>query len=295
MEFGRWMACLGVVVLAGCEKPRVSVVPEDVPDPVPVKALPSPAVPPPMANPVADQISSPAAAPVVAATPSAPRRCPEGVFYLVRKVSVTSDSGVMSAHPGTRVTFVREENGKIIVNNGEMDIPVMQDHLTNDLDEVDAILESATAESISRKKAIEARKAAIVQQGPASSVSTDSAISDSSVSDNNAVSGISLGETFNTPPPISDAADLRSRRELAKMQALQSQIDLLGAKIEADQNELARITGEMEDRRYYRMVFGRAPQNSVGIRESKFAIEQRIAALQREQRALVLQLSTLGQ
>ncbi len=145
------------------------------------------------------------------------------------------------------------------------------------------------------KKAIEARKTAIAHQGPASSVSTDSALSDSSVSDNNAVSGISLGETFNTPPPISDAADLRSRRELAKMQALQNQIDLLGAKIEADQNELARITGEMEDRRYYRMVFGRAPQNSVGIRESKFAIEQRITALQREQRALVLQLSTLGQ
>ena len=283
------MACLGVVVLAGCEKPRVSAFPEVSEEPTPVKALIFPEATP-LAHPVADQIPSIAVAPVVAATPRVPRRCPEGVFYLVRKVSVTSDSGVTSAHPGTRVTFVREENGKIIVNNGEVDIPVMQDHLTNDLDEVDAILESVAAESISRKKAIEARKTANTQQqSSAAGFSNDAEASGSAVGE------ISLSETFNTPPPISDAADMRSRRELAKMQALQAQIDLLGAQIEADQNELLRITNEMESRRYYRMVFGRAPQNSVGIRESKFAIEQRITSLQRQQRALVLQLGTLGQ
>jgi hypothetical protein len=281
MEFRRWVACLGVVIFAGCGKPRVSTVPEDRAEPASAEAVSTSAAPP-AANLVDDQISPTVAAPVVTNIPAAPRRAPEGVFYLVRKVSVTSDSGVMSVHPGTKVTFVREENGKIIVNNGVTEIPVMQDQLTNDLDEVDAILESA--ESISRKKAIVARKENLAQPNESGSFSSDSSIND-----------ISVSETVNATPSASDAGDLRSRRELAKMQALKDQIDQLEEKIQADQNALTEIESDEEARRDYRMRFGRFPQNAVGIKQSKFEVQQRLAALQRQQRALVLQLSTMGQ
>lgn len=239
------MVCLWVVILAGCGKqaePGVS-------DATPVSE----------ATPAVAEAALPPAPPEA---PKEPRLAPEGVFYLVRKVSVTTDSGISSAHPGTRVTLVREEDGKMIVHDGRMEFAVQQDFLTNDLDEAEALV---------------VRPVAAVRSQPKPNASTQAVAAQQAI------------------PEPADSARPIGLVNSAKIQALQSQIDALGVKIQADQAALTQIESDEEARRDYRMRFGRFPQNAVGIKQSKYEVQQRLSALQRQQRALILQQNSLSQ
>lgn len=62
------------------------------------------------------------------------RLAPEGVFFLVERVSVKTDSGVMGFAPGPRVKLVEDKGEKFLVSDGETKFEVVVEKLTNDID-----------------------------------------------------------------------------------------------------------------------------------------------------------------
>jgi len=81
-------------------------------------------------------IDQPAAAPeVVAAVPPAPAGnfAPEGVYFLLERVSVMTDSGVIGDPPGTKVTLVKA-GPPMRVTDGKNEFDVTPAQVTNDLD-----------------------------------------------------------------------------------------------------------------------------------------------------------------
>ncbi len=69
--------------------------------------------------------------PVVAPTR---RLAPPGIYFLVQRISLTSDSGVQSFAPGTRVQAVSDSGKTMRVREGSIEFDVDRKKLTNDLD-----------------------------------------------------------------------------------------------------------------------------------------------------------------
>lgn len=85
--------------------------------------------------------ASPSTQPIVltpthpAATPDTRRLAPEGVYYLLGRISVTTDSGVVGVNAGTQVLLLeKQENGALKVTDGPDDFVVAASEITNDLD-----------------------------------------------------------------------------------------------------------------------------------------------------------------
>lgn len=148
----------------------------------------------------------------------------------------------------------------MIVNDGRSDISVQEDYLTNDLDEVDALFASMADESKARAKSATAKKAAATQQN--------------------------VANTSASPASMSS-------EKLAKIQSLQAQIDAVGSSIQQEQNKIRNMDAAVEQRRWERLHYGKASQDAAT--ESKYIVQQRIAALQRQQSALIQQQSKLAQ
>ena len=51
-----------------------------------------------------------------------------------------TDSGIVGMTAGTKVTFVRNKGQKMVVSDGQSEVEVTQDQLTNDLDVAAAVL-----------------------------------------------------------------------------------------------------------------------------------------------------------
>jgi hypothetical protein len=66
--------------------------------------------------------------------PVEPRLAPEGVYYLVEYVPVTTDTGVIGYRAGTQVQYVGMRGDKVAVRAEEREFVVAGDKLTNDLD-----------------------------------------------------------------------------------------------------------------------------------------------------------------
>jgi hypothetical protein len=62
------------------------------------------------------------------------RLSPPGIFYLVQRVSVKTNSGVVGYAPGTRVKLIEERGDRLLVTDGESKIEVDGDKVTNDMD-----------------------------------------------------------------------------------------------------------------------------------------------------------------
>lgn len=105
--------------------------PESAPAAPTTAALPStplPVLPPP---PV---FESRIAAPPVAQS-GEKQYAPPGVFYVVERVSMETDSGVKAVSPGERVKLLqRLNNGRMRVTTGDADFEVKASQVTNDLD-----------------------------------------------------------------------------------------------------------------------------------------------------------------
>ena len=82
-----------------------------------------------IAAPIKVQPSAPAATPALAAAPPNPF-APEGVFFLMHKVSRETDSGIISAPPGTRVE--KQSNGTFKTARGDI-FKLNPSDLTNDM------------------------------------------------------------------------------------------------------------------------------------------------------------------
>jgi hypothetical protein len=85
-----------------------------------------------------------------------PRLAPEGTFFLLQRVSLKTDSGVVGFAPGTRVTLVDQGDSLSTVSDGEYQFTVASSQLTNDLDMAENVAKSdytaqaQIAESIGR-------------------------------------------------------------------------------------------------------------------------------------------------
>jgi hypothetical protein len=62
------------------------------------------------------------------------RVAPEGTFFLLKRASLSIDSGVIGFAPGTKVTLVEQADSVSTVTDGEYQFKVPSSQLTNDLD-----------------------------------------------------------------------------------------------------------------------------------------------------------------
>src|SRR4030095_8905521 len=103
---------------------------------------------PTRAKPIAAAHSTPAAKGQAAKpTPAArsifarePRLAPEGTYFLLQRVSLQIDSGIVGFAPGTKVTLVEKGDPLCTVSDGHYQFAITCPQLTNDRD----IAESAT-------------------------------------------------------------------------------------------------------------------------------------------------------
>jgi hypothetical protein len=85
-----------------------------------------------------------------------PRLAPEGTYFLLQRVSLKTDSGVIGFAPGTKVTLVDQGTSMSTVSDGEYQFMVASSQLTNDLDMAENVTKSdytaqaQIAESIGR-------------------------------------------------------------------------------------------------------------------------------------------------
>ena len=85
-----------------------------------------------------------------------PRLAPEGTYFLLQRVSLKTDSGVVGFAPGTKVTMVNQGASMSTVSDGEYQFMVASSQLTNDLDmaenvaKTDYTAQAQIAESIGR-------------------------------------------------------------------------------------------------------------------------------------------------
>src|SRR5215472_8818583 len=125
---------------------------------------PAPNVPPAVARPQ----SQPTRAKPIAAAPSTqakaqagkptpparsifarqPRIAPEGTYFLLQRVSLQIDSGIVGFAPGTKVTLVEKGDPLCTVSDGHYQFPVTWPQLTNDLDIAESAAKSDYAAQV---------------------------------------------------------------------------------------------------------------------------------------------------
>lgn len=78
--------------------------------------------------------ATPAAMPVAAVAPAPARNlAPPGTYFLIQRISVMTDSGVIGDSPGTKVTMVSAGN-PMKVTDGQNQFDVTASQVTNDID-----------------------------------------------------------------------------------------------------------------------------------------------------------------
>ena len=85
------------------------------------------------------------------------RLAPEGTFFLLKRASLSIDSGVIGFAPGTKVTLVEQADSVSTVTDGEYQFKVPSSQLTNDLDiaasvaKADQTTQAQIAESMAKR------------------------------------------------------------------------------------------------------------------------------------------------
>lgn len=82
-----------------------------------------------------------------------PLLAPEGVYYLVSRQSIVTDSGVAGYEAGTQVRLVRREGSQCVVKTANHELTLPESALTNDLRKLDAITKSQQAALAARQLA----------------------------------------------------------------------------------------------------------------------------------------------
>ena len=118
---------------------------------------PAPKPPPPVARPQAQRTPAkpataarptPAKVQVAKPTPARsvatrqPRPAPEGTYFLLQRVSLKIDSGVVGFAPGTKVTMVQQGPQLSTVSDGQYQFGVVSSQLTNDLNFAEDVAKS---------------------------------------------------------------------------------------------------------------------------------------------------------
>jgi hypothetical protein len=120
---------------------------------------PAPKPPPPVARPQAQRTPAkpattarrptPAKVQVPKPTPATrsvavkqPRLAPEGTYFLLQRVSLKIDSGIVGFAPGTQVTMVEQGDPLSTVTDGQYQFAVVSSQLTNDLNIAEDVAKS---------------------------------------------------------------------------------------------------------------------------------------------------------
>ena len=110
---------------------------------------------PTRAKPIAAASSTPAKAQTAKPTPAArsifarqPRIAPEGTYFLLQRVSLQIDSGIVGFAPGTKVTLVEKGDPLCTVSDGHYQFAVAWPQLTNDLDIAESAAKSDYAAQV---------------------------------------------------------------------------------------------------------------------------------------------------
>lgn len=74
--------------------------------------------------------------------PDSPLLAPDGVYYLVKRYSVTTSSGIVGFDPGTQVRMVSEDGERSLIAVSGHEIEVLTEDLTNDLRRLRSIMNS---------------------------------------------------------------------------------------------------------------------------------------------------------
>lgn len=78
-------------------------------------------------------VKSATTTPASAVATRQPPLAPEGTYFLVQRVSLQTDSGVVGFAPGTKVTLVEKGDPLSVVSDGKYQFSVALSQLTNDL------------------------------------------------------------------------------------------------------------------------------------------------------------------
>jgi len=121
---GKIICAVVLIALASCSKPTEQPVP--APTPAPTVA--------PTPTPVPTPAQTPTPTPVAVVTPTPAWLAPDGVLFLVQRVSVTTDSGIVGIAPGTRVQRTgTTPTGYTVAAADGTKFTVSADQVTNDL------------------------------------------------------------------------------------------------------------------------------------------------------------------
>lgn len=89
---------------------------------------------PTLTKPSAAQQRSVTSAPARPVVTKQRRLAPEGTFFLLQRISLKVDSGVIGFAPGTKVTLIDQRDSISTVSDGHYQLTVPSSQLTNDLD-----------------------------------------------------------------------------------------------------------------------------------------------------------------
>ena len=131
MRSYRLVAALALSSVTGCSKsPSAANPPMATPTPVPVHTparSPAPSRPP--------KQNSTGVAAVASMPPRARRLAPEGTYFLLRFVSITTPSGVVGLPPGMKVTALAHRDTSFEVTDADNHVfQVTESEITNDID-----------------------------------------------------------------------------------------------------------------------------------------------------------------
>lgn len=103
--------------------------------------------------------------PVVTPPDSSPKErfAPEGVFYVIKYFSVTTDTAIYGFPLGKKVNLVREKDGVYFVTDGRVEGSASKESFTNDLDYLENVIstiktKNAVANKLAQQAAIIAQK-----------------------------------------------------------------------------------------------------------------------------------------
>jgi hypothetical protein len=89
---------------------------------------------------------------------------PQGVYYLLQRVSITTDDGIVGVDAGTKVTLVKDTGASLQVTDGKTQFEVTPNQVTNDMDTAGALTKKTQASDAAIDASIQSHEAALHQQ-----------------------------------------------------------------------------------------------------------------------------------
>lgn len=145
--------------------------------PHPVRESPQPEPPSPTSTPPPVPTSPPSPTPTATPTPVPPpaaRLGPEGVLYVVKEISLTTEHGIYRLAAGKTVTIVHTEGDQVTVRDGDREVTATAGHFTRDMNLRDSLLagrirqQRAAVDAAKQKRAeFESQQKALHQEAEA--------------------------------------------------------------------------------------------------------------------------------